>query len=331
VVQLPTGMASTFCTAAYIAALRCPIAARKSLQLSWPLFRKLAVGTDGRLHLALMGMYPTTAMLIASATSLPHPSRWYPPALMLALVVLVLIIETVWLIVHTPPPPAEWACLTPCNDSERSSVLKLVQTRSQEFESKYDFDLIVTAVHRVVAPDLRARFEDYCSQLEGRGKGSNVQQLFHGTSPDGARSICEGDFRLPTSHRHGNMFGTGIYFASSPRKSMQYCSIHPPMRTRTMLLCDVALGHTWEETVAPRRKLSAAALKAGCASFDVESAPPRNVPPTVSGQKSYNSVTASKFVRVPEFIIYDVSAAVPCYVLEVERVTRGQRGSKLMV
>ncbi|XP_074115544.1 poly [ADP-ribose] polymerase 1-like [Cotesia typhae] len=68
----------------------------------------------------------------------------------------------------------------------------------------------------------------------------NKQLLWHGTSPTNVPYILYEGFRTTKANSTG-MFGSGIYFANSVTKSVQYCktSIHG-----VLLLCEVALGNT---------------------------------------------------------------------------------------
>jgi len=52
----------------------------------------------------------------------------------------------------------------------------------------------------------------------------NEYIFFHGTSEDAAKSILQDDFRLPTSHTHGGIYGAGIYMAESNSKAHSYCT-----------------------------------------------------------------------------------------------------------
>lgn len=67
----------------------------------------------------------------------------------------------------------------------------------------------------------------------------NKQLLWHGTSPTNVPYILYEGFRTTKANSTG-MFGSGIYFANSVTKSVQYC------KTPThgvLLLCEVALGN----------------------------------------------------------------------------------------
>lgn len=94
----------------------------------------------------------------------------------------------------------------------------------------------VVGVFRVHIPDERQAFED-C-------KVNNSRYLVHGTKAQNVRHILRTGLILPRAHR-GSMFGSGIYFADDPRKSMGYISGNPS----TMLISEVKLGQVY---VAPR-------------------------------------------------------------------------------
>ena len=304
-VQVPSSMFTIFWLALYGRFLRTPASVRPPPVPAKGPLRRLMRGWDGRHSILFIGCLAALCACVASATSLHSPGLWSPPAGILGFVSFVYLVESIWLFAHRPPPPAQWASLERVTDPyDRARLLELVATTSQEHAQKYDFDVKVVELHRVITAEHRARFDAYCAKLQARGKESNVELLFHGTSADGARSICEGDFRLPTFHRHGGMFGSGVYFANCPLKSMQYCTRHPYLRARTMLLCDVALGRTLQETKQARPRMSAENLKRMSTSEAATSAPPPSAePPSASTQLSYNSITATRVVRVPEFVV----------------------------
>jgi poly [ADP-ribose] polymerase len=48
----------------------------------------------------------------------------------------------------------------------------------------------------------------------------------------------------------GYMFGKGVYFADMVSKSANYCCTSKTNNTGLMLLCEVALGNTWDKYAA---------------------------------------------------------------------------------
>ena len=70
------------------------------------------------------------------------------------------------------------------------------------------------------------------------------RELFHGTSVDGVKGICENGFRLP-EWSDDNMFGQGAYFATDSSKSAQ--ELYTKGSNRIML-CEVLLGKACEVT-----------------------------------------------------------------------------------
>jgi len=52
----------------------------------------------------------------------------------------------------------------------------------------------------------------------------NESWFFHGTSEEAAKSILKTDFRLPKTHAHGGIYGSGVYVAESNSKAHSYCT-----------------------------------------------------------------------------------------------------------
>jgi len=62
-------------------------------------------------------------------------------------------------------------------------------------------------------------------QLEPNSDTSvNEYLMFHGTNSEAANAIIQTDFRLPKDHRHGAVYGAGIYVAETNTKAHMYCS-----------------------------------------------------------------------------------------------------------
>lgn len=70
----------------------------------------------------------------------------------------------------------------------------------------------------------------------------NEYYLFHGTRPESAQSITEGDFRLDLAGSNaGTLYGRGVYFSESTGKSDEYAT-EDPRGWCCMLVCRVTLG-----------------------------------------------------------------------------------------
>eukprot|EP00931_Biecheleriopsis_adriatica_P084306 TRINITY_DN5808_c0_g1_i1.p1 TRINITY_DN5808_c0_g1~~TRINITY_DN5808_c0_g1_i1.p1 ORF type:complete len:258 (+),score=35.62 TRINITY_DN5808_c0_g1_i1:104-877(+) len=70
----------------------------------------------------------------------------------------------------------------------------------------------------------------------------NEFYLFHGTKPEAAAAITEGNFRLDLAGSNaGTLYGRGLYFSESTGKSDEY-SIEDSRGLCCMLVCRVTLG-----------------------------------------------------------------------------------------
>lgn len=83
----------------------------------------------------------------------------------------------------------------------------------------------------------------------------NEFYLFHGTKPEAATAITEGDFRLDLAGSNaGTLYGRGVYFSESTGKSDEYAQ-EDSRGLCCMLVCRVTLGrilYTDEEYPNPR-------------------------------------------------------------------------------
>jgi len=81
---------------------------------------------------------------------------------------------------------------------------------------------------------------------------SNRTLLWHGSRTTNFAGILSQGLRIapPEAPTTGYMFGKGIYFADMVSKSANYCSTNRTNNTGLLLLCDVALGNTYEATKA---------------------------------------------------------------------------------
>jgi len=72
--------------------------------------------------------------------------------------------------------------------------------------------------------------------------GINEYYLFHGTRPEAANAITEGDFRLDLAGSNaGTLYGRGLYFSESTGKSDEYAT-EDSRGWCCMLVCRVTLG-----------------------------------------------------------------------------------------
>ena len=69
----------------------------------------------------------------------------------------------------------------------------------------------------------------------------NEFYLFHGTSSEKARLICEHGFDERVANLNG-LYGAGSYFASNSCKSHQYSNQYKDSPTWVMLVCRVVMG-----------------------------------------------------------------------------------------
>ena len=181
------------------------------------------------------------------------------------------------------------------------------------YQAKYRFGIRLISAYRVNNATLRDGFEDRRGILRNKGKSDAVSRLYHGTSEKAAKIIVQRGFMLP---RRAGMFGKGIYFADTPLKSLQYTQQDG---RGVMLVCDVALGNSMVKHSADNT------LETESQKFK------RGFIPRLLGQKSFDSVTAGKLaVRVPEYVVYNSTQAVPRYVLMVEKTkAHGYHGPRV--
>ena len=207
---------------------------------------------------------------------------------------------------YVPPLVSTWPCIDvkPVDGEELASLQVEFEAATAAHRDKYrSFGIKLVSAHRVVNFQLQEGFDARRAVLRGKGKSDAVSRLYHGTTSAAAKAIIQHGFALP---RRGGMFGKGIYFADTPLKSLQYTR----GRNGVMLCCDVALGNSMIKRMADNQ------LEAESTSFK------RGFLPRLFGQKSFDSVTAATgtfgAVRVPEYVVYNGSQAVPRYVLIVE-------------
>ena len=116
-----------------------------------------------------------------------------------------------------------------------------VKDRTEKYTTgQHGINMTVSKIERVVSSKLHAMWLEARMGLVDPSKDAMV--LFHGTSVDGVKGICEDGFRLP-DWSEDNMFGQGAYFATDSSKSAQ--ELYTKGSNRIML-CDVLLGKSCE-------------------------------------------------------------------------------------
>jgi len=80
----------------------------------------------------------------------------------------------------------------------------------------------------------------------------NHQLLWHGSRLTNWMGILSQGLRIapPEAPSTGYMFGKGVYFADLVSKSANYCATSRTNNTGVLLLCDVALGNTYDLTTS---------------------------------------------------------------------------------
>jgi hypothetical protein len=152
-------------------------------------------------------------------------------------------------------------------------------------------DVKTTACWREVCPSKSERLAEAC----------NEWYLFHGTSPEAARQICESSFKLNLSGtRTGTLYGKGVYCAESITKADEYAKPNSAGRY-AVLLCRVLGGRVRQtEEVAPDPE----ELLQSCI---------HGVYDSVVGDREKCKGTFR------EFVVFDTAALYPEYVIEYSR------------
>lgn len=174
-------------------------------------------------------------------------------------------------------------------------------------------------------------------------QGQLRMMLWHGTKRTNLRAILENGLKLPPSH--GQMFGSGIYFADRVSKSCQYCdNAYVIGGEAYLLLCDVLLGKVYKAyeamatltgppEVDPEAVVDGDGVVVPSSPFTSVKGCGLNVPdyqwdqfidgciwplgptivnPDITAEKK---ITALKF---NEYIVYDASRVQPKYLVKVE-------------
>mmetsp|Transcript_12216 Transcript_12216/g.18740 ORF Transcript_12216/g.18740 Transcript_12216/m.18740 type:complete len:454 (-) Transcript_12216:1649-3010(-) len=231
--------------------------------------------------------------------------EWFMMAL------LSLSVITSWINGHILDNPIYWRNVEtkPVSPQDLKAIRDLVKSRAPKYNMR------ILGAYKVNPHSCGKKFETCQKILNKKGHPSKPQQLFHGTSFMSARNIVAKGFKVG---REG-MYGGGVYFAKTPRKSMNYCRVH--RNKGVMLLCDVLMGNSRILKIAkanlePRKDLFKKRyhLFRWGPIFFTELVP-----------RSYDSVTAipSKLfpflgVQTPEFVVYRKEHIRTRYVLIVK-------------
>ncbi|KAL6267071.1 hypothetical protein P5V15_000147 [Pogonomyrmex californicus] len=152
----------------------------------------------------------------------------------------------------------------------------------------------------------------------------NRKLLWHGSRTTNYAGILSQGLRIapPEAPVTGYMFGKGIYFADMVSKSANYCCTHSQNPTGLLLLCEVALGNTYERYQAdyieklPKGKHST--LGRGQTQPD-----PQDVYKTEDGvEVPYGKVVPANLNKnsallYNEYIVYDVAQVKVRYLLRM--------------
>jgi poly [ADP-ribose] polymerase len=150
--------------------------------------------------------------------------------------------------------------------SDKFKVIeKFVKTTHATTHDKYT--LKVLDVFEVDRENERKKFVKHCEELfakDGEKAETNTQLLWHGSRVSNYVGILSQGLRIapPEAPSTGYMFGKGLYFADMVSKSANYCHVDFKKKksldedgesvdhTGILLLCEVALGKSWELTAA---------------------------------------------------------------------------------
>ncbi len=159
------------------------------------------------------------------------------------------------------------------------------------------------AVYSIKNELLRDHFNIAASHLQKTRGKSNIITAYHCTSFEAIRYIMNSGFNIGLSR--GGYFGKGIYFSQSFLKANYYCQRKgKPTAIRAMLVCDVALGQTYN-------------FEPGLFARDLVQ-PPKNKD-SVSGFISGDS----------EYIVYDSNKALPRYLVIYQYTNTTQETQQL--
>jgi|EP00927_Polykrikos_kofoidii_P063481 hypothetical protein len=207
-------------------------------------------------------------------------------------------------------------------------IENLVDERSAA--QAYNYSVSIKRIHRVRPTVVLHAFQEQASSF------GEPTELFHGTTPEAAKDIVINGFKLP---RRRGMFGSGIYFAKDPLKSVNYARRDDPgwfssltswfydMLSRSsarrelwlhLLLCDVYLGNI--KTVRRARPTFCSDdLRRGWLMKKL-------------GFKDFNSLRAASgccgAVRVEEFVVYQEHQCIPRFLIEFDTGPVPQRSRR---
>lgn len=128
-------------------------------------------------------------------------------------------------------------------------VEKMVQGTHAETHDSYS--LSVENIYSLDKKRENRAFKPYQKKLN-----NNVQLLWHGSRMTNYAGILSSGLRIapPEAPVTGYMFGKGLYFADVCSKSANYCHHQNTENTGFLLLCEVALGESWDKFEAENVK-----------------------------------------------------------------------------
>lgn len=128
-------------------------------------------------------------------------------------------------------------------------VEKMVQGTHAETHDSYT--LSVENIYSLDKKRESRAFKPYQKKLK-----ENVQLLWHGSRMTNYAGILSSGLRIapPEAPVTGYMFGKGLYFADVCSKSANYCHHQNTDNTGFLLLCEVALGESWDKFEAENVK-----------------------------------------------------------------------------
>ncbi|KAI3380013.1 hypothetical protein SNEBB_000031 [Seison nebaliae] len=151
----------------------------------------------------------------------------------------------------------------------------------------------------------------------------NRKLLWHGSRLTNFGGILSQGLRIapPEAPCTGYMFGKGVYFADMVSKSANYCCTSRTNNTGLLLLCEVALGNTWDKfnshyvTKLPKNFHSTKGCGRTAPSEEGNLVLPEGLEiPMGKGEKMGNSSS----LLYNEFIVYDTNQIKMKYLLRVK-------------
>ncbi|CAL8135941.1 unnamed protein product [Orchesella dallaii] len=190
--------------------------------------------------------------------------------------------------------------------------------------SVHNYKLKILNIIRIV------RNNDVEFQHDPKMKGKKRKLLWHGTNDTFVAGILQTGFQIPTAKNQ--MFGTGIYFADRASKSANYCGDTKRGAVGYLLLCDVAIGKSYNSmnaknnfTTVPTITTQSGAIRY----FDSLKCTGANIPDPKEnidfygtaiplGKTIQNTKYTSYTVQYNEFIVYKSSQVKIKYLVKVQ-------------